>query len=187
MDSLLPGYVASWLPDTVALRSMPTAPQGGTQRMTDVAKRSARAILLDGDELILIKRIKPGREPYWVTVGGGVENDDPSIEAALRREVFEELGGTLERAELVHLVTDELDGGIGIQHVFAARLASMDLAARTGTEFSKPERGSYEVVRIPFTAAAVRELNLMPTQLADFIAANTSAIASVLDTPIRTV
>lgn len=111
--------------------------------MTDIAKRSTRAILLDGDKLILIKRIKPGREPYWVTVGGGVENDDPTIEAALRREVFEELGGTLERAELVHLVTDELDGGIGIQHVFAARLASMDLAARTGTEFSKPERGSY--------------------------------------------
>lgn len=43
------------------------------------------------------------------------------------------------------------------------------------------------MVRIPFTAAAVQELNLMPTQLADFIAANTSSIASVLDTPIRTV
>jgi 8-oxo-dGTP pyrophosphatase MutT (NUDIX family) len=62
--------------------------------MTDVVKRSARVILLDGDELVLIKRTKPGREPYWVTVGGGVEADDESIEAALQREVFEELGGT---------------------------------------------------------------------------------------------
>ncbi|MDT0550737.1 NUDIX hydrolase, partial [Streptomyces sp. DSM 41529] len=34
--------------------------------MTDIVKRNARAILLDGDELVLIKRIKPGREPYWV-------------------------------------------------------------------------------------------------------------------------
>ncbi|MEV7465434.1 NUDIX domain-containing protein [Streptomyces kronopolitis] len=153
--------------------------------MTNVVRRSARAILLDGDELILIKRIKPGREPYWVTVGGGVEDDDASVEAALRREVFEEVGGRLSRAELVHLVTDELDGGIGIQHIFAASLSSMDLSARTGTEFSKPERGSYEVVRVPFIAGAIRELNLMPTTLAAFIAANTEAVFSVLSTSIR--
>ncbi|MDX3280459.1 NUDIX hydrolase [Streptomyces scabiei] len=155
--------------------------------MTEVVKRSARAILLDGDELVLIKRTRPDRDPYWVTVGGGVEADDESVEAALHREVFEELGGTVEGAELVYLITDELDGGIGIQHIFAARLVSMDLAARTGSEFDKPERGGYEVVRVPFTAAAVRELNLMPPQLGEFIAANTGAISSVLDTPVRTV
>lgn len=153
--------------------------------MTDVVKRSARAVLLDGDELVLIKRTKPGREPYWVTVGGGVEADDESIEAALHREVFEELGGTVDRAELVYLITDELDGGIGIQHIFAAHLVSMDLAARTGSEFSQPGRGEYEVVRVPFSSAAVSELNLMPPKLAEFIAANTGAIASVLDTPVR--
>ncbi|MFB7630451.1 NUDIX domain-containing protein [Streptomyces sp. NPDC056149] len=153
--------------------------------MTNIVKRNARAVLLDGDNLVLIKRTKPGREPYWVTVGGGVEEDDPTIEAALHREVFEELGGKLERAELVHLITDELEGGVGVQHIFAARLASMDLAARTGTEFAKPERGSYEVVRVPFTAEAIRELNLMPPELTEFIASNTDAIVAVLDTPIR--
>lgn len=153
--------------------------------MTEIVKRSARAILLDGDELLLIKRTKPGQEPYWVTVGGGVEDEDPTIEAALHREVFEELGGTLQCAELVHLITDGLDGGIGIQHIFAARLNSMNMSSRTGTEFSKPERGGYEVVRVPFTAETIRELKLMPPQLAEFIVANTAAIASVLDTPIR--
>ncbi|MEE4494972.1 NUDIX hydrolase [Streptomyces sp. BE230] len=153
--------------------------------MTDIVKRNARAILLAGDELVLIKRTKPGRDPYWVTVGGGVEEDDPTIEAALHREVFEELGGKLERAELVHLITEQLEGDIGVQHIFAARLESMDLSARTGTEFAKPERGGYEVVRVPFTAKAVRELNLMPPELADFIATNTDAIVSVLNTLIR--
>lgn len=153
--------------------------------MTDVVKRNARAILLDGDELILIKRTKPGREPYWVSVGGGVEEDDATIQAALHREVFEELGGKLERAELVHLITDEMEGGVGVQHIFAARLESMDLTARTGTEFAKPERGRYEVVRVPFTAKAVRELDLMPPELAEFIATNTDAIVSVLDTQIH--
>lgn len=81
--------------------------------MTDVIKRNARAILLDGDELILIKRTKPGREPYWVTVGGGVEEDDATIEAALHREVFEELGGRLERAELVHRLAGRLRWRLG--------------------------------------------------------------------------
>ncbi|MEV0787580.1 NUDIX domain-containing protein [Streptomyces sp. NPDC050423] len=153
--------------------------------MTDIVKRNARVILLDGDDLVLIKRTKPGRDPYWVTVGGGVEEDDATIEAALHREVFEELGGKLERAELVHLITDQLEGGIGVQHIFAARLKSMDLSTRTGTEFAKPERGGYEVVRMPFTAKAARELNLMPPELADFIATNTDAIVSVLNAPIR--
>ncbi|MER7854561.1 NUDIX domain-containing protein [Streptomyces bacillaris] len=153
--------------------------------MTDIVKRNARVILLDGDELVLIKRTKPGREPYWVTVGGGVEADDATIESALHREVFEELGGELARAELVHLITDQLEGGVGVQHIFAARLESMDVAARTGTEFAKPERGEYEVVRVPFSGEAVRELNLMPPELAEFIVANTCAITSVLNTPIR--
>lgn len=153
--------------------------------MPEIVKRNARAILLDGDELVLIKRTKPGRDPYWVTVGGGVEEDDDSLEAALHREIFEELGGTLEKAELVHLITGHLEDGIGVQHIFAARLAGMDLSVRTGTEFAKPDRGSYDIVRVPFTAEAVSELELMPPELADFVMANIEAIASVLEAPVR--
>ncbi|MFC5905149.1 NUDIX domain-containing protein [Streptomyces zhihengii] len=142
-----------------------------------MVKRNA----LGGDELVLIKRTKPGREPYWVTVGGGVEADDATIEAALRREVFEELGGKLERAELIDLITDELEDGVGVQRIFATRPESTDLAARAGTGFANPERGGY----VPLIVEVVRELTLMPPQLAAFIAASTDAIVSVLDTPIR--
>ncbi|WP_332757693.1 NUDIX hydrolase [Streptomyces sp. MT206] len=150
-----------------------------------ITKRNARAILLDGDKLVLIKRTKPGRDPYWVTVGGGVEAEDASIEDALHREAFEELGGKLSKAELVHLITDPLEDGLGVQHIFAARLDRMDIEARTGTEFDKPERGGYEVVRVPFTAEAIRQLNLMPPDLAEFTARNVEAITAVLDTQIR--
>ncbi|WP_406346259.1 NUDIX hydrolase [Streptomyces sp. NBC_01547] len=151
-----------------------------------VIKRSARAILLDGDELVLIKRTKPGQDPYWVTVGGGVEEEDASIEDALHREVFEELGGTLAKAELVHLITDPLEGGVGVQHIFAARLEHMNIDERTGTEFARPERGRYEVVRIPFTGDAIRQIALMPPQLGEFAAGNVEAITAVLGTQIRT-
>ncbi|MBW5480806.1 NUDIX domain-containing protein [Streptomyces bambusae] len=135
-----------------------------------ITKRSARAILLDGEDLILIKRTKPGQEPYWVTVGGGVESTDASIKDALHREVFEEVGGKLGRTELVYLISSPADGGVAVQHIFAARLDHMNIEARTGTEFTRADRGKYDIVRIPFTAEAIRQLALMPTQLRDFMA-----------------
>ncbi|MEU1375937.1 NUDIX hydrolase [Streptomyces triculaminicus] len=152
--------------------------------MVKIVKRNARVILLDGDDLVLIKRTKPDCAPYWVTVGGGVEGSDKSIEDALHREVFEELGGTITAPQLVFLITDLAEAGIGVQHIFVARLKSMDLAARTGSEFGKPERGSYEVVRIPFTATSVRSVTLMPLALGEYVATNIDAIASVADDPV---
>lgn len=153
--------------------------------MRVIVRRSARAVLIDGDELVLIRRTRPGRAPYCVTVGGGVEADDASVEDALHREVYEELGGTLSHAQLIYLITDELEAHIGVQYIYAACLQNMDLAARTGTEFSKPERGGYEVIRVPFTADSVRAMNVMPPPLAEFIAANVEAITSALGTLIR--
>jgi 8-oxo-dGTP pyrophosphatase MutT (NUDIX family) len=50
---------------------------------TSVMRRSARAILLDGPDLLLIKRTRPGEEPYWVTIGGGVEPEDATLEEAV--------------------------------------------------------------------------------------------------------
>jgi hypothetical protein len=61
----------------------------------------------------------------------------------------------------------------------------MDLSVRTGTEFSRPERGRYEVVRIPFTAEAIGGIALMPPELARFAAGNIEAITSVLASPVR--
>src|SRR4051794_15136563 len=55
--------------------------------------RKVRALLLDGDEILLLRRTRPGREPYWTTPGGRVEDDDADLASALRRELWEELGG----------------------------------------------------------------------------------------------
>ena len=66
-----------------------------------VERRSARAILIDGvGRLVLIRRTKPGRPMYWTTAGGGVEDGDSSVEAAMHREIFEELAGVEMRAPL---------------------------------------------------------------------------------------
>jgi len=65
-----------------------------------------RAILLDEDDrLVLIKRMKPGRTPYWTTPGGGLESTDVSLRAGLRRELPEELGAEADRFAQVFLFT----------------------------------------------------------------------------------
>ncbi len=131
--------------------------------MTGVVKQSARALLFDSERrLVLIKRTRPGQEPYWVSVGGGREADDVSVEAALRREVLEELGGRIDRVRQVLVITDDLPGGTGVQHVFVARLTSMNLADRTGAEFTEPGRGTYEVVRLPASREALAGIRLLP-------------------------
>ncbi|MFC1439342.1 NUDIX hydrolase [Streptacidiphilus sp. N1-10] len=174
-----------------------------------VVKRTARAILLDGDlqspELVLIKRTKPGRPPYWITPGGCVEPTDPTVVDALHRELSEELGGkagnvvpafvdTVSTA-LHDTVTDSGAGaggpgvgGVGdgvmndevkVQHFFACRVESIDLSQRHGPEVDEPN-GEYEVVRLPFTREGVTSVNVVPPSLRAYLAANIEGITALL-------
>lgn len=55
-------------------------------------RRSARIIVLDPDERVLLFRFDvTGRPPFWVTTGGECEAGE-SFENAARRELFEETG-----------------------------------------------------------------------------------------------
>ncbi|MGC4193048.1 MAG: NUDIX domain-containing protein [Thermomicrobiales bacterium] len=125
---------------------------------------SVRALLRDGEgRLVLIRRVRPGRDPYWVAPGGGVETDDPSLEDALRRELREELGAEVALGEVIatwmdHDVTT---------HLFAATLVSMDESLRHGPELTNPDpaRGTYEIVRVPATREALSAINLVPEQV----------------------
>jgi ADP-ribose pyrophosphatase YjhB (NUDIX family) len=59
-----------------------------------VERRAARALLIAGDAVLLIRACdpaEPGRGEWWLTPGGGVEEGE-SLEAAAVREVFEETG-----------------------------------------------------------------------------------------------
>ncbi len=142
-----------------------------------VARRSARAILIDGNaRLVLLKRTRPGRAPYWTTAGGGVEDSDPSIEAAMRREVFEELGAEAGGASQVLLVSEQAPGGLRVQHFFVARLVRLDLAARNGPEFLDPSRGAYDVDYVDLGGDALDAIDLKPAELKGFIMANRTAL-----------
>ncbi|CAM5309803.1 Nudix hydrolase domain-containing protein OS=Streptomyces fumanus OX=67302 GN=GCM10018772_12920 PE=4 SV=1 [Streptomyces fumanus] len=135
-----------------------------------VVKRTARAVLLDGDDLILIKRTKPGVDPYWVTPGGGVEPEDTTVVDALHREVHEELGAKI--TDVVPCFVDTVEDigedaattGVKVQHFFVCHLESMDPAQRHGPEVEEPA-GEYEIVRVPLTGVGIASVHLVPLSL----------------------
>jgi ADP-ribose pyrophosphatase YjhB (NUDIX family) len=144
-----------------------------------IARRSARAILIDDDgNLVLIRRTKPGVPVYWTTAGGGVEDSDASVEAAMHREIAEELGATATGASQVFLVSRLGRFGLGVQYYFLARLASMDPATRDGPEVTDPSRGRYDPDRVPLLddGQALAAIDLRPPELKAFILANREAL-----------
>lgn len=156
--------------------------------MTDVVtRRSARAVLLDGPDLLLIKRTRPGQQPYWVTIGGGAEPEDATLEDALRREVLEEIGAQIRHVAQIFVLVDRSEAGIAIQHVFLAELASAQMAQRSGPEFDEPERGEYELVRVPFTSNGIAEIDLRPAALAGYLRTTGDALRASLHTPVMNV
>lgn len=129
-----------------------------------------RAILVTDDErLLVIKRTRPGITTYWVLPGGHVEPDDADLEAALHRELDEELVGDAE----VHALIQVLDGedGSDRQYFYLARIHTWRFEDRTGPEFTDqdPSRGTYELDQIPLTAEALAAIDLKPALTADLI------------------
>jgi len=167
----------------------PAAPKSHTPSSDAprLVRRGARAILLDDDaSLVLIRRtveggsrylVAQGQDRYWVTPGGGIEPDDESVEAACRRELFEELGATARLIRQVYLASRQREGGVKTQHFFLARLLTMDIALRNGPEFSDPSRGSYDVERIDFRDPdSLTGIALWPADLVTFLQANRVAL-----------
>ncbi|MEV6704312.1 NUDIX hydrolase [Micromonospora wenchangensis] len=146
--------------------------------MRRIVRRSVRAVLLDEDDrLVLIKRIKPGQTPYWTTPGGGLESTDVSLEAALRRELHEELGAEADRFVQVFLFTAPAGEGVSVQHFFVCRLRQLNVDARTGEEFADPSRGGYQLDRVAIDKLPA--VDLKPDALKEFILSNEEALLSV--------
>ncbi|MEV6207229.1 NUDIX domain-containing protein [Kitasatospora sp. NPDC051914] len=126
-----------------------------------------RAVLITpNNTTLLIKRIRAGIDPYWVIVGGGVEAIDTDREAALLREISEEIAGAAEVLCLLH----QLDNPQGeTEYFYLARIEKWDFNNRTGPEFARTDRGEYILEEIPLTEEAVGALNLMPQQFKDVL------------------
>ncbi|MCG7523735.1 NUDIX domain-containing protein [Streptomyces sp. OfavH-34-F] len=122
-----------------------------------------RAVLVTPDDtLLVLRRTRPGIPVYWVLPGGGVEPTDESREAALHREIHEEIAGRADIVRLLH--TTETAGE---RHLFyLARVTTWSFADRTGPEFSAEGRGKYALDEIPLTPEGLDAINLKPEEIA---------------------
>jgi 8-oxo-dGTP pyrophosphatase MutT (NUDIX family) len=150
--------------------------------MLEVIRRSVRGLLTDGaGQLLLIRRTKPGVAPYWTAPGGGVEPGDASLQAALARELREELGAVAENFEQVFLHSSLESAGLSVQHFFLCRLVSLDEGARTGDEFADVSRGGYDLDRV--SLGDVERVDLKPKELKEFVVRNAQALQSIAAQP----
>lgn len=117
----------------------------------------ARVFVVDGGDLVVLRRKRPDRaEPYHAIPGGGVEESDASVEDAMRREVMEELGAVVGSAQQVFVVTGrDWERRRTMQHYFLANLLSIDFERRIGEEHHDASRGVFAEARVPFTVAAI--------------------------------
>lgn len=124
-------------------------------------RRSARAILISKNKkLVLIKRTKKGISPYYVTPGGGIEEGEDSI-TALVREVKEEVGGIVEKANFIFHFDDYVKGN----SVDFFVCHELNREAPIGNEWSQYNslENQYEVVEVSLNE--VKDLNLKPVEL----------------------
>ncbi|MGW6238146.1 MULTISPECIES: NUDIX hydrolase [unclassified Streptomyces] len=141
-------------------------------------RQRVRAVLITPTNTMLaIKRIRPGLPEYWVLPGGGVEADDESLEAALHREVREEIAGRAEITGLLRI----LESGDEQQFFYLARIKQWNFDQRSGPEFSRDDRGEYLLEEVPLTAEGLDAINLKPDEITDEIrnALNDGRLAEV--------
>jgi 8-oxo-dGTP pyrophosphatase MutT (NUDIX family) len=121
-----------------------------------------RAILVTpAGTLLLIKRMRPGIPAYWVFPGGGVEPTDATREAALDREIREEIAGDAEILDLFHSI--ERSGELEL--FYLATIGQWSFDDRTGPEFTEAGRGEYHLEEVPLTSEAIEGLNVKPDEV----------------------
>jgi ADP-ribose pyrophosphatase YjhB (NUDIX family) len=101
-------------------------------------KRVRAVLITDPGKALLIKRIRRAMRPYWVLPGGHVDPGDSGLEAALSREIREELGGEVEVISLLHIQQSEDER----QLLYLGRIRRWSSAQRSGPEFSEDGRAN---------------------------------------------
>ncbi|MET9538056.1 NUDIX domain-containing protein [Streptomyces sp. NPDC006553] len=122
-----------------------------------------RAVLVTADDtMLVIRRTRPGIPEYWVLPGGGVEPGDESREAALHREIHEEIAGKADVVRLLHTMETDDER----QLFYLARIATWSFDDRTGPEFSAEGRGEYALEEVPLTLEGLDGIDLKPEEIA---------------------
>ncbi len=134
-------------------------------------RQAVRAIVLHGNQLLVMQRNKFGKQ-YYTLIGGGVEAGE-DLEAALRRELHEE---TCMEVGAVRLVfTEDAGDRFGMQYIYLCDYIGGDPALAADSEeaaASAEGQDSYQPLWLPlaelpqstFRSRSVREAVLAGLQ-----------------------
>jgi ADP-ribose pyrophosphatase YjhB (NUDIX family) len=140
-----------------------------------------RALLITpADDLLTIRRVRPGQNPYWVLPGGGVDAGE-DLETALARELREEIAATADIHSLLHI----FERGAERQYFYLARARtwSADPGDRIGPEFADAARGEYHLQAIPLTAKALAAIDLKPDPVSECLLSHLRAGTDLFTLP----
>jgi mutator protein MutT len=131
-------------------------------------KKRVRAVIFDGDNVILIKRVKHGEE-YWVFPGGLVEEGE-TVTEALERECQEELGINIKVGKL--LVKRDLDlyEAKQMEYFYFCKKTGGVLGTGEGPEFSEYKDrgwGTHEPMSLP--KEKIKEIDLLPEEVKNLV------------------
>lgn len=132
-------------------------------------KKRVRAVIVQNGFVLLIHRVKPGRE-YWVFPGGGLEETDGTPQDGLKRECLEELGVHVEVGDLFAEGGYDSSSGKQIELFYHCRIAGGEIGIGTGPEFTRDlgQSGTYEPQWISISDLAGK--NVQPTVVRDNVA-----------------
>lgn len=125
-------------------------------------------MIIEDGKALLLHRITKEKE-YWVFPGGGVEEYDESLEAALIRECEEELGVKVDIGDFFMNAYFEMNGEDQEQHIFFCEIISGELGSGQGPEYQPAGgyEGSFEVEWVAF--ADLKHKHVLPEEVKDKI------------------
>ena len=134
--------------------------------MADI-KKTARAVILINNELVLIKRVKYNNgnviKEYYVTPGGHLDEKE-TFEEAVIREVKEELGINVKiKSELLSMYNEDLKQE---EKFYECEYVEGKIGTGIGEEWSNPnveKYGSYEIVYVK--PEELDNINLLPIEV----------------------
>ncbi len=128
-------------------------------------RNRAGGILVENGKILLVHRIKNVdgvKKEYYVTPGGGMEENE-TIEEATKRELKEEIGIDIELIKDNPLFTLEEENGT--QYFSLIKRINGTIGTGTGPEFTSQEyasRGVYLVEMVPIKDIIDGQINMVP-------------------------
>ena len=125
-------------------------------------KQAIRAIVTNGNQMLVMKRNKFGKQ-YYTLLGGAVEIGE-ELEAALRRELGEEASLQVGRVQLVYI--EDADPPYGTQYIYWCEYQGGEPVLGTDSieaEISKGGQNTYEPMWLPI--ADLPNVNFVSTSL----------------------